>query len=94
MTDLEWRRNSIEQQYEKFPTGCGGSFGELLCWEIHSNNLTFINLAAKWGLSLAMLGELIWDHCKRLEPEPRVDFADYNQTLRYGELTPHAAQDE
>ncbi len=65
-------RRLIEEQYEACPTGCGASFGELLCWEIHTNGMTFIWLAEKWGLSLPMLGELIWDHCKRLEEEPSV----------------------
>jgi len=44
--------------------------------------MTFIWLAEKWGLSLPMLGELIWDHCKRLEAEPVVD-----HTYRTGSLT-------
>jgi hypothetical protein len=35
--------------------------------------MTFVWLAEKWGLSLPMLGELIWDHCKRLEKEPLVN---------------------
>lgn len=69
---LVWLRERIERQYESNPTGCGGSFGEILCWEIHTNGMTFIWLAEKWGLSLATLGELIWDHCKRLEPLPVV----------------------
>ena len=54
-------RRQIIQQYAHHPTGCGGSFGELLCWELHTNGLTFAWLAEKWGLSLATLGELIWD---------------------------------
>jgi len=62
----------IEEQYEQMPTGCGGSFGELLCYEIHENGLTFMWLAEKWGISLPALGELIWDHCKRLEGLPNV----------------------
>ena len=65
-------RRLIEEQYEANPTGCGGSFGELLCWEIHSNNMTFTKLAQKWRVSLPTLGELIWDHCKRLETDPEV----------------------
>lgn len=69
---LEYIRNSIEEQYVSNPTGCGGSFGELLCWEIHCNKLTFSGLANKWGLSLPTIGELIWDHCKRLEEKPYV----------------------
>jgi len=66
-------RRRIEEQYESNPTGCGGSFGEILCWEIHTNGLTFEWLAQKWGLSLPTLGELIWDHCKRLEYGPKVN---------------------
>ena len=63
----------IEEQYVKKPTGCGGSFGEILCWEIHTNGLTFLWLAEKWGISVTTLGELIHDHCKRLETEPVVN---------------------
>ena len=66
-------RRSIEEQYEDHFTSCGGSFGELLCFEIHSQGLTFSWLAEKWGISLATLGELIWDHCKRLEQQPQVN---------------------
>jgi hypothetical protein len=70
---LERMRRLIEEAYQAHPTGCGNTFGELLCWEIHTNGMTFIWLAEKWGLSLPMLGELIWDHCKRLEREPLVN---------------------
>jgi len=70
---LDRLRRLIEEQYQTRPTGCGDSFGELLCWEIHSNGMTFNWLAEKWGLSLPTLGELIWDHCKRLEKEPSVN---------------------
>lgn len=66
-------RSLIENQYVDHPTGRGFSFGEILCHEIHTAGLTFDRLAEKWGLSLATLGELIWDHCKRLEAEPVVD---------------------
>ncbi len=59
---LEDVRSAIVKQYAGCPTGCGESFGEILCWEIHSNNLTFNRLAEKWGISLHALGELIWDH--------------------------------
>ena len=81
-THLERIRRLIEESYHPRPTGCGTSFGEVLCWEIHTNGMTFIWLAEKWGLSLPMLGELIWDHCKRLEAEPVVD-----HTYRTGSLT-------
>lgn len=80
---VELLRRLIEQQYQGHPTGCGGSFGELLCWEIHENGMTFTRLAVKWGVSLPMLGELIWDHCKRLEALPQVnhthDHAQFTQ---------------
>ena len=66
-------RNEIESQYLSSPTGCGGSFGEILCYELHQSGLTFTQLSLKWGISLPTLGELIWDHCKRLEPMPRVN---------------------
>lgn len=70
---LSLLRKRIEEAYQNNPTGCGGSFGEILCWEIHTNGLTFEWLAEKWGVSLPTLGELIWDHCKRLEEPPEVD---------------------
>lgn len=70
---LERLRGLIEQQYRERPTGCGSSFGEILCFELHERGLTFAWLAEKWGISLHALGELISDHCKRLEAEPRVD---------------------
>jgi len=66
-------RYLIEEQYLLSPTDCGNSFGEILCWEIHSNGMTFEWLAEKWGISLTTLGELIWDHCKRLESPPSVN---------------------
>ena len=70
---IERLRRMIEEAYQENPTGCGGSFGEILCWEIHENGLTFIWLAEKWGISLPTLGELIYDHCKRLQELPTVD---------------------
>lgn len=69
-------REEIVKQYKKHPTGCGGSFGEILCWEIHKNNMTFIRLAEKWGISLPTLGELIKDHCDRLQKMPLVKFLE------------------
>lgn len=62
-TYLERLRRMIEEQY---PMG----FGEALCYEIHTNNLHFKQLADKWGISITALGELIYDHCKRLEEDP------------------------
>jgi hypothetical protein len=70
---IELLRQLIEEQYREHPTGCGGSFGELLCYEIHENGLTFSWLAKKWGISVTTLGELIYDHCKRLEELPVVN---------------------
>ena len=69
---IERFRRLIEGHYADHPTGCGGSFGEILCWEIHSNGQTFAALAEKWGVSLSTLGELVWDHCNRLEADPVV----------------------
>ena len=77
-------RDHAEKRYQKYPTGCGGSFGEILCYELHTQpinprmgqktfsdgyntGLTFKELAQKWGISVAFLGELIADHCRRLE---------------------------
>ena len=70
---IENLRVSIENQYLANPTGCGGSFGELLCWEIHTNDLTFTQLAEKWGIGVTTVGELLYDHCKRMEKLPTVD---------------------
>lgn len=69
---LEMLRRMIEEQYIGHSEGHGRSFGEILCREIHTNGMTFIWLADKWGISLPTLGELIWDHCKRLEDLPNV----------------------
>ena len=59
-------RQRIEREYAENPTGCGGSFGEILCRETHSNGETFVWLAKKWGVTLPFLGEVIADHCNRL----------------------------
>lgn len=81
---LAWIREEIERQYIDHPTGCGGSFDELLCHELHhgarpgggDGGLTFRWLAEKWGIGLPTLGELIYDHCKRLEgPSVNHDYA-------------------
>lgn len=77
--DLSVCRRMIEDQYKDYPTGCGGSFGELLCYEIHENGLTFIWLAEKWGISLPTRGALIADHCNRLQPLPNVNH-EYSPT--------------
>ena len=44
----------------------GTDFGVMLCTEMHRNGLTFDTLAAKWGISLPLLGLLIADHCYKL----------------------------
>lgn len=80
-THLGYLRRMIEEQYAaRGGTGCGASFGELLCHELHTRERTFIALADHWGISLPTLGELIWDHCKRLEPLPVV-----KEVTRYDE---------
>lgn len=83
MNKIKQFRDHIEKTYSHYPTGCGGSFEEILCYEVHdepvnprmqwksysdgyTTGLTFKELAAKWGISVAFLGELIADHCKRL----------------------------
>lgn len=66
-------RRLIVEQYSEHPTGCGNSFDEILCFEIHERGLTFVWLARKWGVTLPTLGELIYDHCKGLQDEPHVD---------------------
>lgn len=72
-------RLEIERQYEKEkwkPWG-GMSFDEILCFELHSQpenprafigqlGLTFKELAEKWQIPVAFLGDLIADHCHRL----------------------------
>ena len=73
---IERIRRLIIEQYIKNPTGCGDSFGEILCFEIHERGMTFEWLARKWGINLAVLGEIIWDHCKRLEADPSVDHSN------------------
>ena len=62
-TYLQRVRRIIEDQY---PMG----FDEALCYEIHTNGMTFLWLAEKWGISVTALGELIYDHCKKLEQDP------------------------
>lgn len=66
-TYLSILRRRVEEQYRDHPTGCGGDFGEILCHEMHSGGLTFQWLAEKWGIPVSVLGELIRDHCLRLE---------------------------
>ena len=70
---IEYLRQAIVNGYKNHPTGCGDSFGELLCYEIHTNGLTFCWLAEKWGLSLPTLGALIHNHCVRLERLPHIN---------------------
>ena len=33
--DVKQFRKHIEKTYQKHPTNCGGSFGEILCFELH-----------------------------------------------------------
>ena len=69
---LSMLRREITEQYNKTDLDCKGDFGQILCWELHSNEQTFIMLAKKWGISLPTLGELIKDHCDRLQRIPKV----------------------
>jgi hypothetical protein len=73
---LERLRRLIEEQYKDIELGSGtvgGCFGSILCHELHfDGGLHFIALAKKWGIPVTTLGELIYDHCKRLEEDPVV----------------------
>jgi len=73
---IERCRRSIEEQYKAHPTGCGCSFDEILCYEIHERGMTFKWLARKWGISLPTLGEIIRDHCYELQDGPTVRHDD------------------
>ena len=55
-------------------TGCGGSFSEVLAYElstqpvnprmkIGATGLSFREIADKWGIPLSTLGELLLDQC-------------------------------
>jgi len=72
-------REEIERRYSdiKWSAGCGMSFDEILCFELHSQpenprafigqlGLTFRELADKWQISVTSLGILIAHHCDRL----------------------------
>lgn len=72
---IESCRRRVEEQYAHTPLSSGavgGCFGSILCSELHhgsdGNGLHFSALAAKWGIPVTVLGELIADHCRRLEP--------------------------
>jgi len=77
-------RNDIQKSYLAIPGFPHGDFGEILCYEIHTQpvnprmrmqtmnagfetGLTFTELAHKWGISVTFLGEIIADHCAKLE---------------------------
>lgn len=81
---IEKFREHIQQSYRSHQFYKSGDFGEILCYEIHtqpinprmrcktmnngfSTGLTFKELAEKWGISVTFLGELIADHCRKLE---------------------------
>jgi hypothetical protein len=78
---LESLRRRVEEQYASVRLGSGaigGCFGSILCHELHhggscKTGLHFTALAKKWGIPVSILGELIWDHCRRLEPLLQVD---------------------
>lgn len=82
-TEIAKFRKHIQRSYVN-AEHCSGDFGEIICYEIHSQEinprmntktgndgfrtgLTFKELAEKWGISVSFLGELILDHCQRLE---------------------------
>ena len=69
-------RRRVEEQYKQTQLGSGsigGCFGSILCHELHHGGSTgtglhFSALAAKWNIPVSLLGDLIADHCRRLEP--------------------------
>ena len=68
-TTRMWIVKAHSEDYNKFqelPLDSRADFGELLCWEIYTNGMSFVHLAEKWNLSLDCLGELMADHCRRL----------------------------
>ncbi len=78
---IESLRERVVEQYKDKNLGSGavgGCFGSILCDELHNGNdgigLHFTALADKWGITVSVLGELIYDHCKRLEPLLQVKF--------------------
>lgn len=79
---IESCRRRVEEQYANVRLGSGsvgGCFGSILCHELHMGNdphpagLHFTALAAKWGIPVTVLGDLIADHCRRLEPQVQVN---------------------
>jgi len=83
---LDAFREYIERKYQDYPTECGGSFDEILCFELHNGDRTeflgyaesiakngvdagcdFLALAKKWRIPVGFLGQLISDHCARLD---------------------------
>lgn len=60
------------EHHEHGETGCGASFEELLCHDLHTTDGVnygghdFMALAEIWGVSVEVLGLLIADHCYQL----------------------------
>jgi hypothetical protein len=89
---IEACRREVERQYASTELGSGavgGCFGSILCSELHhggplGRGIDFASLARKWGIPVTVLGDLIADHCRRLEPTIRVRFAESEE--------PHEAQ--
>jgi hypothetical protein len=44
--------------------------------------ISFLALAAKWGISVSVLGELVADHCKRLEKQVEVTHDENTPIVR------------
>lgn len=77
---IESCRRRVEEQYahtELSSGGVGGCFGSILCSELHNGRggigYHFSALAEKWGIPVSVLGDLIADHCRRLENLLTVD---------------------
>lgn len=71
-------RENVQKVYAENAFSYYVGFDEILCYEMHSQpvtprmdinsrGLTFKELAQKWGITVSFWGELIKDHCERLE---------------------------
>lgn len=61
----------------------GLGFGEILCYELHVKDKTFVELARQWHISCSFLGEVIADHCRKMDsyqgilPSQYIGFSGY-----------------
>jgi hypothetical protein len=82
MNAIQALRDRIEREYANVELASGtvgGTFGEILCHEIHrggdGHGLHFVALAEKWRITVSQLGRVIADHCDKL-PQRTTQEAD------------------